>query len=116
MNTKHYKKYLKYKQKYLNLSLQFGGNEELQKSYFEKLKVLYPNCIQYTNDSDNYKNHQITYGEMEYEGIEKLYNKFNKDFELTNFIDIGSGRGKLCLYMALFPQITQSIGIGTCNE
>ena len=51
---------------------------------------------------------------MNYEGIELLYN-----YLITNyftilphcFLDVGSGRGKLCLYMAEKQNIDRSIGI-----
>jgi tRNA A58 N-methylase Trm61 len=49
---------------------------------------------------------------MDYSGIEKLYkyvNELNKD--ISTFIDVGSGRGKLCLFMASIPKIKKSIGI-----
>jgi len=52
---------------------------------------------------------------MEYEGIEKLYETV-KEFEPTCFMDIGSGRGKLCMYMASKPEIKHSLGIELVKE
>jgi len=84
-------------------------------NYIEKLKTLYPNCKKDENSqNDKYAEHKITYGEMNYEGIELLYN-----YLITNyftilphcFLDVGSGRGKLCLYMAEKQNIDRSIGI-----
>ena len=77
--------------------------------YISELKELYPLCkhdwILSKNDNNtNYDGHKIVYGEMSYEGIETLYsitstpsNSIKNKFDA--FIDIGSGRGKLCLYI-----------------
>ena len=35
---------------------------------------------------------------------------------LGGFMDVGSGRGKLCLFMADFPEITYAIGIELVHE
>ena len=83
--------------------------------YIETLKKWYPLCKKDDIDcSQEYPDHKITYGEMTYEGIEKLYN-YVKELpdspEFNEFLDIGSGRGKLCLYMAAKPNIIQSVGI-----
>ena len=49
---------------------------------------------------------------MEYEGLEKLYQYVLKiQPKINTFVDIGSGRGKLCMYMAAKPNIKQSLGI-----
>lgn len=87
-----------------------------QTEYLNKLKTLYPFCKHDNTGEDKslYAQHKITYGEMSYEGIELLY-----QYVLTNcfhilphcFIDIGSGRGKLCLYMAEKSNIEQVVGI-----
>jgi 16S rRNA A1518/A1519 N6-dimethyltransferase RsmA/KsgA/DIM1 with predicted DNA glycosylase/AP lyase activity len=51
---------------------------------------------------------------MTYEGIEKLYN-YVKELpdspQFDGFLDIGSGRGKLSLYMAAKSNIIQSVGV-----
>lgn len=91
-------------------------------AYINILDRLYPHCIH--DDSTirqqietDYANHKITYGEMQYEGLEQLYQhiiKFDNNsypFVPHCFLDIGSGRGKLCLYMAAKSCIGQSIGI-----
>ena len=84
------------------------------KKHITQLKEFYPSCK--FDQGDNkiiYKDNMITYGEMEYEGIEKLYKIYNK---ITTFIDIGCGRGKLCFYMANYPKIKSSIGIELVEE
>ena len=51
---------------------------------------------------------------MNYEGIELLYTYLTKNnFNILPhcFLDVGSGRGKLCLYMAEKQNIDRSIGI-----
>jgi len=80
-------------------------------------RKLYPVCKFDGNEnraqnSEKYAEHKITYGEMEYEGIDKLY-AFAKNVRpnIDTFIDIGSGRGKLCMYMAAKPQISRCLGI-----
>jgi hypothetical protein len=88
-----------------------------QTEYLNKLKSLYPLCKHDSNKIDeknSYADHKITYGEMTYEGIELLYQYVLKNcFQILPhcFIDIGSGRGKLCLYMAEKNNIEQTIGI-----
>jgi hypothetical protein len=78
------------------------------------LKELYPSCKHDSEiDNSKYKNDRTTYGEMNYDGIETLYNKYNS---CKVFLDIGSGRGKLCLYMADKPNITKSIGVELVTE
>jgi len=84
------------------------------------LVSLYPKC---TFDKDHvdyndYPEDNVTYGEMEYNGIDQLYDyvmtleRDDSNKEQTYvFIDIGSGRGKIPIYMASKPNITQSIGI-----
>jgi hypothetical protein len=87
--------------------------------YLQSLKQLYPS---YTMDqtclTDKYSGHQVTYGEMLYEGIDKLYNHSLHYFEEEPcaFLDIGCGRGKLCLHMANYSNITKSLGIELVKE
>lgn len=114
-------KYLKYKSKYLKLKLelikkQFGGNE----LYITELKKLYPECV---HDGKNLieaeKYHKsgyaTTYGEMDYPAIEKYNSLFNKEGNIDYFIDFGSGRGKLPLFMADKVK-KRSIGIELVTE
>lgn len=86
-----------------------------RKNYLGKLMKLYPLC---KHDSckaktqKKYDGHKTTYGEMDYNGIKKLYSiakSMNK--KINTFIDVGSGRGKLCFYMASDDKIKKSIGI-----
>ena len=46
---------------------------------WKKLRDLYPSC-QYDkkNNSETYKNHDIVYGEMNYQGLNKLHNHIHK--------------------------------------
>jgi hypothetical protein len=84
-----------------------------------RLKLAYPSCKFDKNINNNiYNNHKITYGEMDYEGIEELYEYIKKRYndELDTFIDVGSGRGKLCMFMAAQKNIDKSIGIELVKE
>jgi hypothetical protein len=89
------------------------------KNYINKLITLYPFCLHDDMktkeiNKELYGEHNITYGEMTYQGIEILYiNVCKKYFSILPhcFIDIGSGKGKLCLYMAEKNNIEQSIGV-----
>ena len=125
----YYSKYLKYKEKYINLKKMIGGDIEsevlkelsdediiyLSDDFFKQLKEIYPSCKHDVGKlSNTYDEHHITYGEMEYEGIQTLLNKLNQKF--NNFIDLGSGRGKLPLYVANYPDITNSIGVELVKE
>jgi len=85
-----------------------------RKNYIHRLKKLYPLCKHDSiSDNDSYNGHKITYGEMEYEGIHKLYQFITKNYnsQIDCFIDIGSGRGKLCMYMASQPKIKDVLGV-----
>lgn len=86
-----------------------------RKNHINKLKEVYPAC-KFDNTRDDYTlydGHRITYGEMEYDGIEKLYSFICKNYnsKIDCFIDIGSGRGKLCMFMAAQPKIKSVLGI-----
>jgi len=92
----------KYKKKYLDSKSIF--------EYRKKLLELYPSAVHDSSLDKDYSGHKITYGEMDYSGIDQIIKNFpSKTF--TSFLDIGSGRGKLCLYIASQPSITKSIGI-----
>jgi tRNA G46 methylase TrmB len=90
-------------------------NRGTKKSYINKLKNLYPKCKFDKNIDDYslYSGNNITYGEMEYEGMKQLYSYINKNYnsKINTFIDVGSGRGKLCMYMAAQPKIKYVLGI-----
>jgi len=102
-----HKKYLKYKMKYLNYKEKYLNF--VNKDYINELKTLYPNCI-YDQNEDKLSNTE-TYGEMEYEGIETLYDLIKVNNNIEYFIDIGSGRGKLPCWFANLSNIQKSIGI-----
>ena len=84
-------------------------------AYINLLKQLYPSC-KHDNNSlyETYKNYTITYGELEYDGIQSIMEHLNQNFD--NFIDIGSGRGKIPLYVAGNPTISKSLGIEIVTE
>ena len=86
-----------------------------KKHYINKLKNLYPNCKFDSNfeDSNLYNGVNITYGEMEYDGIQQLYSYITKNYnpKINCFFDLGSGRGKLCMYMAAQPKIKDVLGV-----
>ena len=85
-----------------------------RKNYIYRLKKLYPSCKHdHINDNDLYNDHKTTYGEMEYDGIHKLYQFITKNYnsQIDCFIDVGSGRGKLCMYMASQPKIKDVLGV-----
>ena len=85
--------------------------------YISLLKRLYPVCKHDSVDSSLYKNDKITYGEMDYEGMQQLYNHVKKiNSKIDCFIDIGSGRGKLCMYMGSQPKINSVLGIELVKE
>jgi tRNA G46 methylase TrmB len=96
------------------------SNRITKKAYLEKLKINYTNCL---HDNVNgglqkdYTGHTVTYGEMSYNGITNLYRRVNTlNPNINTFIDIGSGRGKLCLYMASYAKIKKTIGIELVEE
>jgi hypothetical protein len=93
----------KYKINYKN----FGS------SLVDKLKKLYPVNIHDKSFEDNYDNYDTTYGEMTYDGIETFFDTFTN---VNHFLDIGSGRGKICLYASHLPHIESSLGIEVVKE
>lgn len=125
----YHDKYLKYKEKYINLKKLLGcdvrediikdlSDEDivfLPDEYFKLLKELYPECeYDFENLEEIYKDHEITYGELEYDGIETILDHL--DIKFNNFIDLGSGRGRLPLYLAGHPNILKSVGIELVKE
>jgi hypothetical protein len=118
-------KYLKYKFKYLHLkedykfNLKGGSNLESSYNFITELKKLYP-ASKHDNISlhNKYNGHKITYGEMDYDGFDDVikYLSFTNSISFDCFIDIGSGRGKICIYASSLPSIKQSIGIELVKE
>ena len=87
------------------------------RSFFEQLYEKYPSCVHDCVEAHKYPKQKIVYGEMEYEGMKELYAYVRKlEPSLGGFMDVGSGRGKLCLFMAEFPEITYAIGIELVRE
>ena len=138
-------KYLLYKKKYITLREKIGGGgvpnyliqsmtdkeivdspdtplEQLPESFTEKylkeLMDLYPSTKKDTTDlRKSYNDHTITYGEMDYNGMDKLLKHLqNQNIKFRNFIDVGSGRGKLPLQVASLPNVKKSIGIEIVKE
>ena len=60
--------------------------------------------------------YNTTYGEMEISGIEKLYNHLKETNTFECFMDLGSGKGKVCMYMAKQPDIKEVVGIELVEE
>lgn len=101
-------KYLKCKKKYLQIKTKLFVNE---------LKKLYPSCKHDLNLLNNYANYKITYGEMDYDGFDSIINFPDlSNYSFESFIDIGSGRGKICLYASSMTSIKKSIGIELVKE
>jgi hypothetical protein len=91
-------------------------NKTKKNRYINRLKELYPSCQH--DKTNKLLIGTKTYGEMDYDSIQKLYNYVTKYFNpsIDCFIDIGSGRGKLCMYMAAQPKIKHVIGIELVKE
>jgi SAM-dependent methyltransferase len=87
-----------------------------KKNLVSTLKKYYP-IIKFDtlDNSSKYKDNQITYGEINYEGMDTFYERLN-EFNINCFIDIGSGRGKLCFYMASKPKLKHVLGIEVVEE
>ena len=84
-----------------------------RRAFMNALKKTYPACKHdESQQHELYEGHKITYGEMDYEGIARLFKHVQKINPMINtFIDVGSGRGKLCLYMTSVAKIKKTIGI-----
>jgi len=126
-NNNYKSKYVKYKSKYQYLKNTIGinilyymglGCNSLINNFRSKLNELYPKAIHDTNtlEKQDYGDNVITYGEMDYEGLNLINKKFNSNHQIDYFFDIGSGRGKLVLYEASEPNITKSYGIELVNQ
>ena len=87
--------------------------------FLKKLKKVYSTVRFDTIDQkDKYPNNIITYGEMNYEGMNMIIDHLHTAHEISfkNFIDFGSGRGKLPLQVASVPNVKKSIGIEIVKE
>ena len=111
----------KHKETQRHLDKESQRQSIVNKKYVNELMRLYPACKHDENryeTNTNYSLHKTTYGEMDYVGIEQLFMRELKRLHPTvdiakihTFMDIGSGRGKLCLWMAAQPSIKTSIGV-----
>lgn len=127
-------KYLHYKKLYLDLKLK-GGELNLTRKqlenfseedivyipdeYYEDLKKIYPTTkFDESSLKHIYPTKDITYGEMNYEGINILVEHLHTMHKISfkNFLDIGSGRGKIPLHIAALPNVTKSVGIELVKE
>ena len=92
--------------------------ESFTEKYLKELMDLYPSIKMDLVDSKQlYSDHTITYGEMDYDGMDKLLKHLqDQNINFNYFIDIGSGRGKLPLHVASLPNVTKSIGIEVVKE
>ena len=115
-----YKKYLKYKNKYLQLQkIMKGGNNNESDNYLSALKNLYSDISHKPRPENNTAQDRThTYGEMQFEGIEKLYEHLlkEKNKNINYFIDIGSGYGKIPLWFGNIPTVVKSIGFEIIEE
>jgi len=89
-----------------------------RKSHIKTLKSYYPRCLHKSHaHNELYANDNTTYGEMEYDGIAALYTEVKKHANnIQTFIDVGSGYGKLNIFMSSYERIKQSIGIELVKE
>jgi hypothetical protein len=86
-----------------------------KKDYAEAVRRLYPRIRRdQANHTGEYPGHKITYGELEYAGIDHLWGHLDRPFDA--FLEVGSGRGKLVFYMAAKPPIRRSVGIELVRE
>ena len=65
-------------------------------------KIIYP-CKPVIED--------IAYDQLQFNGIKQLYNHLKKEHPIVCFIHIGCGSGKLCIYMAIQPNIKLVLGV-----
>lgn len=93
------------KQKFIDL------NEN--RKFIAKLIMLYPNCKH--DNANNVGDNVVTYGEMMNNGFDTIMAVF-KEYNITSFIDVGCGRGKICLYASRLPYIEKVIGIDIVKE
>jgi hypothetical protein len=86
-----------------------------KRDYAEAVRRLYPRIRRDRGDhTGEYPGHKITYGELEYAGIDHLWGHLDRPFDA--FLDVGSGRGKLVFYMSAKPPIRRSVGIEFVRE
>ena len=85
--------------------------------YLNHLKQIYPQPI-YDSHSGKHPIYNTTYGEMNYDGMNSMFSKLQDHNvkQCKTFMDLGSGRGSICLYMASKPNIKNSIGVELIKE
>lgn len=83
------------------------------KNYLNKLKKMYPTPKYDSTIITPHDKYNTTYGEMTYDGMDNMFSQL-KNYGVNKcktFMDLGCGRGSICLYMASKPNIKNSIGI-----
>lgn len=87
------------------------------KHYLNHLMNLYPHT-QYDSYSGQHPVYNTTYGEMNYDGMNSMFSKLQDHNvkQCKTFMDLGCGRGSICLYMASKPNIKNSIGVELVKE
>ncbi len=87
------------------------------KHYLNHLMKLYPHT-QYDWYSGQHPIYNTTYGEMNYDGMNSMYTNLEDHNikQCKTFMDLGCGRGSICLYMASKPTIKNSIGVELIKE
>ena len=92
-------------------------------SFVKSLYKLYPNTVKQEYDTNvvcngtQFPQYNYVYGEINYDGIEKMYKVLmSMFFDDYVFIDLGSGNGKVALYLASKQQIVRSFGIELVKE
>ncbi len=85
--------------------------------YLNHLVKLYPHT-QYDSYSGQHPVYNTTYGEMNYHGMNSMFSNLQDHNvkQCKTFMDLGCGRGSICLYMASKPNIKNSIGVELVKE
>jgi hypothetical protein len=92
-------------------------------SYIKSLIKIYPKTEKLEYDANvvcngkQFPQYNYVYGEINYDGIEKLYKVLmSMFFDDYVFIDLGSGNGRVPLYLASKQQIVRSFGVELVKE
>jgi hypothetical protein len=87
------------------------------KYYLNNLKKIYPQP-QYDSFSGKHPVYNTTYGEMNYDGMNTMFSNLQDHHvkQCKTFMDLGCGRGSICLYMASKANIKNSIGVELIKE
>lgn len=123
MEDNYYNKYITYKSKYLNLKnnlIQNGGNVNLLSP--EEIDQLFNNRDGFginEIDENKYKNKYAvsTYGELTGEGLIKIIEMCKKlgmnDLQERNFVDLGSGTGRVVFNASIYFNQVHGVELST---